>query len=71
MRAGFALVPAGADAFDNAARLRNVLANSNTQNLPIYLIHKKEDDVVPLSHGEGLYRLMVERRSSDFPPFWA
>ena len=38
-------------------------------DLPIYLIHGKEDGVVPFAHGKALCELLKANRSKGFPPF--
>eukprot|EP00579_Thalassiosira_antarctica_P012095 CAMPEP_0201910346 /NCGR_PEP_ID=MMETSP0903-20130614/1750_1 /ASSEMBLY_ACC=CAM_ASM_000552 /TAXON_ID=420261 /ORGANISM="Thalassiosira antarctica, Strain CCMP982" /LENGTH=658 /DNA_ID=CAMNT_0048444961 /DNA_START=27 /DNA_END=2003 /DNA_ORIENTATION=- len=66
---GFTL--SSGDAFDNVAVLQDILSSSVMDKLPIYLIHGKEDEVVPFTHGEGLYELITSKRKKGFPPFWA
>ena len=66
---GFTL--SSGDAFDNVAVLQDILSSSAMEKLPIYLIHGKEDEVVPFTHGEGLYELIMSKRKKGFPPFWA
>ena len=66
---GFTLILG--DAFDNVAVLQGILSSLAMEKLPIYLIHGKEDEVVPFTHGEGLYELITSKRKKGFPPFWA
>ena len=49
---GSAVVPEG-DAFDNAGRLRSVLSSPVAENLLIYLIHGRDNEVVLCRHRKG------------------
>ena len=53
----------------NASNSSSVLRGSH--DLPVYLIHGKEDEVVPFEHGKALYELIMDKRGKGFPPFWA
>mmetsp|Transcript_16426 Transcript_16426/g.34331 ORF Transcript_16426/g.34331 Transcript_16426/m.34331 type:complete len:805 (-) Transcript_16426:108-2522(-) len=56
--------PSG-DCFPNADRIGDV-------KCPIYIIHAKEDEVIPLSHGKSLYeKIVLANGVKVFPPFWA
>lgn len=54
------------DCFPNVDRV------SDITSCPIYLIHGKEDEVIPFSHGKELYEaILMTRGGKAFPPFWA
>lgn len=41
-------------------------------NLPVYLIHGTEDNVIPIQHSIKLYnQFVVQHQHKSFPPFWA
>mmetsp|Transcript_15704 Transcript_15704/g.33193 ORF Transcript_15704/g.33193 Transcript_15704/m.33193 type:complete len:704 (+) Transcript_15704:181-2292(+) len=67
----YSTLSSGEDAFDNQLAMLQIIASSATEKLPVYLMHGKEDEVVPFAHGVGLYQLMLNKRKKGFPPFWA
>lgn len=79
LQVGFPLGGTMHDAFDNVGKLQDMHRHDSSSQssdglgytLPIYLMHGKDDKVIPFSHGEVLRGLIMERRKKSFPPFWA
>ena len=61
------------DAFCNLERLHEMHTSPRNPgwNIPMYLIHGTEDDVVPIIHSKVLYGMIMTRRTKGFPAFWA